>query len=841
MISNPLKSSTKVTPKSSRWPGDKANISSVDLNESDVGHKRMVNYLTSDSEEEQDEVIMSAIWSGGKLGSAYYDAGSAQLFMQMDILETQDFQFLKRLIMQVKPTTVVSSSNQDEKFLKVLQSEDENSEKTTGNNIPMEILPSIDFSLEICKRRILALNVLPSLPQHYTETERMMHLGSIVPFENTNMVKATGALIKYIDKKRIGVELEDIETKVPILALKTFSLEDAMMIDENTYSALQIFQKESHPSAFKGGSGAKEGLSLFGMMNMTKSVIGSRLLRVWFRRPTTNMDVLKQRQKAIAFFQSPQNAENTTSIQECLKHIKCISRTLVRMASAQASIGDWQSLYKTVYNAIYISNMCKAIPDVQIAQKIARDFSEDLHRIASLINKIVDFDDSTSQNRFVVKPGVDENLDEKKRTYNGLPDFMTKVAQEELSKLDASITECNILYLPQLGYLLAIPRTEQMKEEKDFEMEGLDFVFFSDNTAHYKSANTRELDRLLGDTLCEITDHETAIMHRLQSIVLEHTDLLLKVMEYTAELDCLIALSVHAKENNYACPEMTEENLLSIKAGRHPLQEIYVTPFVANDTQVDKEKSRMKILTGPNASGKSVYLKQVGLIVFLAHIGSFVPAESATIGITERIFTRIHTRETVSVGLSTFMIDLNQMASAVQFASERSLILIDEFGKGTATVDGLSLLTACLKYWLSAGNRCPKVLVSTHFHSIIQQKLLPLTPLLRFQTMETMQNGDELVFLYQLVDGYTNTSYACHIAALAGISSDLVQRGHEILDLIRNNKAVKRKDSKKNEEEMQRYCGIVNEFLGLDFESADVTLFMKTLLTSQTGQDQNRK
>ena len=159
------------------------------------------------------------------------------------------------------------------------------------------------------------------------------------------------------------------------------------------------------------------------------------------------------------------------------------------------------------------------------------------------------------------------------------------------------------------------------------------------------------------------------------------------------------------------------------------------------------------------------------------------------------------------------------------------MILIDEFGKGTATVDGLSLLTACLKHWLSAGNHCPKVLVSTHFHSIIQQKLLPLTPLLRFQTMESMQNGDELVFLYQLVDGHTNTSYACHIAALAGISNDLVQRGHEILDLIRNNKTIKRKGSKENDEEVKRYSSIVKSFLALDLENADVTSFLKTLLT----------
>ncbi|XP_046851108.1 mutS protein homolog 5-like [Xenia sp. Carnegie-2017] len=805
--------------------------SSAPMMKNNVSHKRSVLF---DSDEDIDEIVMSAILCGGKLGSAYYNAGTAQLFMQMDVLETQDFQFLKRLIHQVNPTTVLTSSNQDEKFIKILQCKgDENNEDMTDSNIDINILPTIDFTLEVCKRRILALTGLPGMSKDFTDEERIMYLGSIVPFDNINMIKAMGALMKYIEKKRIGVELEDLETRVPILELKTYSLADALIIDENTYSALQIFQKESHPSAYKCGSGAKEGLSLFGMMNLTKSKIGSRLLRAWFCQPTTNLIILKERQKAIAFFQSPQNVENTIAIQECLKHIKCITRVLIKMSSSHVSIGDWQSLYKTVYNAIYIANICSTISDVEIAQKISRNFTEDLQRIASLIDKIVDFEDSTQQKRFIVNPGVDEHLDEKKRTYNGLPDFMTKVAQEELSKLDESITECNILYLPQLGYLLAIPRTEEMMEEKDFEIEGLEFVFFSDNTIHYKSANTRELDRLLGDTLCEITDHETAIMHRLQNIVLEHTDLLLKVMEYAAELDCLIALSVHAKENNYVCPEITVENILTIKGGRHPLQEMYVTPFVANDTYMEKENSRMKILTGPNASGKSVYLKQVGLIVFLAHIGSYVPAESATIGTTDRMFTRIHTRETVSVGLSTFMIDLNQVAVAIRYASRKSLVLIDEFGKGTATVDGLSLLTACLNHWLSSQSQhCPKVLVSTHFHSIIQQKLLPLTPLVDFQTMETMENGDELVFLYQLVDGYTKTSYACHIATLAGLPKHLVKRSYEILDLLRNNKAIERIHSQENDEERKSNHEIVDSFLALDLENCDIISFLKSIIPS---------
>ncbi|XP_022783288.1 mutS protein homolog 5-like isoform X2 [Stylophora pistillata] len=753
--------------------------------------------------------VLSVVWSKGNLGSSYYDTETSQLYLQMDVVETNDFQFLKRVKEQVQAKVIITSATQDERLLKILNGQEgENNDEQICETKEVEILPSIDFSYEVCKRRITALNAcLPGIPQHFTENERDIHMSSLVPFDNVSMVRSAGALIKYIDKKRIGVEMEDPEVRVPILGLKVFSLSDLLIVDNNTYSALQIFQKESHPSVYKmgaGNSGAKEGLSLFGITNRTKSAIGSHMLR---------------------------NAELVASLQDCLKHIKNVSGILSRMTTAQASVGDWQALYKTAYNATYIADLCRRIPvDIAIAKKIATSFTDELLQIGSLMSKIIDFDESTEQNRFVVKPGVDPALDEKKRTYNGLPDFMTTVAREELNKLSSSITECNVIYLPQLGYLLAIPRSPELKEESDFGIDGLEFVFLSNNRLHYKSARTRELDNLLGDTQCEITDHETAIMHRLQTVILEHTKVLMDVMECCAELDCLISLAVCARENNYVCPKLTMDSVLNIEQGRHPLQELCVNLFVPNDTVFEKDKGRMKVLTGPNASGKSVYLKQVGLIVFLTHIGSFVPAESATVGITDRIFTRIHTRETVSVGLSTFMIDLNQVATAVNAATDNSLVIVDEFGKGTATIDGLSLLTATLRHWLRQGSSCPKLLVSTHFHSLVKQKLLPQTPLVTYQTMQVMEEDEDIAFLYHLIDGYAESSLACHIASLAGLPHELLKRAQQVTQLTRCNKPILKKDTADDEEQRKRHKAIVTKFLALNLDNEDPQTFLSDLL-----------
>ncbi|XP_066299080.1 mutS protein homolog 5-like [Branchiostoma lanceolatum] len=814
-------------------PSQEDSLSSNDV----VHNAHRVQQQGFTSESDQTETYLSVVWHAGTLGLAYFSTETSYVYMMMDTAETEDFQLLRQVLRQVSPSCIITSSKQDEKMLQVLRHKESSvllSSDGEEGGVQLEVLPSIDFSLEVCKRRILALN-LPSIPQHFTESERVIYLSSLVAFENVNMVRATGALLKYLDKNRVGVELEDADVRTPVLALKTFSLENIMIIDDSSYSALQIFQKESHPSVYKSGSGAKEGLSLFGIMNRTKSILGSRMMGLWFQRPLQDLRELQARHDAVEFFSSPSHMEVTSSLQDSLKHMKNVNRVLARMRSGQASVGDWQALYKTAYNGIYIGDVCRAQPQhIHIFNRISQRFSDDLHRIATLIHKIVDFEESTVHNRLVVKPHVDPELDEKKRTYNGLPDFMTRVAREELGKLDDSITECNVIYLPQLGYLLAIPCTSQIKEEENFHMPGLEFVFLSNGMVHYKSASTRELDALLGDTQCEITDHETSIMHKLQNTILDHAAVLLDVMECVAEMDCLIAFASVAKDNNYVRPELTKESGIRIVGGRHPLQEMCVSPFVPNSTALGGSGHRLSVLTGPNASGKSVYLKQVGLVVFLAQLGSFVPAESATIGVVDRIFTRIHTRESVSVGLSTFMIDLNQVSVALRCTTAQSLVLFDEFGKGTATVDGISLMTASLGHLLSRGAACPLTIVSTHFHGLVKQNLLPPSHHLTYQMMETIQDGEQLVFLYQLVEGVAESSYACTIAAQVGLPSELISRGAEVSELIRTNQPVHRVDTASTETQYQRCSEVVEEFLTLDLEKRDLVDFLKKFVSPKS-------
>ncbi|XP_072019479.1 mutS protein homolog 5-like [Amphiura filiformis] len=818
---------------------------STDLTEQDV---QQVQRGVLESDTELPQIFLSVMWHGGHLGAAYYDEESAQIYLLRDVVERDSFTLTKQLYNQLQPVTVIASAKSDERFLEALQnlrksgggpgdsssnqrsgydmsgfgmssSDQLNESNSSAAAVDVQLLPSIDYSLAVCKQRVLGIH-LPSIPDHFSMDERTLHFTALVPFDATCTVRALGGLLKFLEKR---IDLDTADGKPPVLSIKIFSLDDLVQMDENSYHALQIFQKESHPSTYKTcGSGAKEGLSLFGIMNRTKSVIGSKLLRVWFMRPSCDIDMLRKRQEAVSFFASSRNSEITANLHDCLKSIKNMPRILKQMKQAQASVGDWQALYKTVHSACSIGDLCRAQHvDIDIFKKISAAFSEDLFHIASLILKIVDFEDSFAQNRFAVKPNVDPSLDQKKRTYNSLPTLMTEVAREELKRLPSDIEECSVIYLPQLGYLLTVPCVPGMTDHKDFSIPGLEFVFLSNNQVHYKSPGTQAMDVKLGDTLFTIIDVETQIMHKLQNAILERSQVLFSVMDLAAELDCLIALAIAAKEQNYVCPELTKDSMLEVTGGRHPLQELCVTPFVPNDTLSGGEHSRMKFLTGPNASGKSVYLKQVGMIAFLAHIGSFVPAESATIGMMDGIYTRIHTQESVSVGLSTFMIDLNQMGVALNNATSKSLVLLDEFGKGTNDVDGQSLLVGCLRYWLNKGDECPHAVVSSHFHAVVQQNLLPDNSQLTYQTMEVLQNGEETVFLYQLKEGHASCSQACHVASLAGLPEEIVARGKLVSQLLKENKPISRADSRGYDSELKRHEQIVEQFLTFDLDSCD--------------------
>ncbi|CAL1542302.1 unnamed protein product [Lymnaea stagnalis] len=794
----------------------------------------------------ESEVYASIVWQSGQLALAFYDLSSRQIFLVPDVPENDDFSTVKQILREIQPTIIVTSSLQDSRLIsclkRLISNQSPNEIGLNNESCRLEILTNADFSYDVGKRRILALT-LPGMPKHFTEEEKKIYFSSLISLDRTNLIRAVGGLLKYLQKSRVGVELEDTDTQVPVFGFHIYTIENQIQIDTMTYWGLSIFNTELHPSVYKSGTSSKEGLSLFGILNRCKSSVGSRMLRGWFLRPLKNAALLNQRYDAISFFLKSCNIDTVKNLQECLKKIKYLPKILLKMTKAQATIGDWVALFKTIYHAVYIGNICKKQNQtIDIFKQISATFTDELHHCANLICRTIDFEESKLKKRFVVKPNVDDTLDEKKRTYNGLPDFLSNVAREELKCLSSNIEGCVVSYLPQIGYLLVITMPEGQNENDDHTIPGLEFKFASNKQLFYKSPKTMALDSLLGDTQVDIIEMEMNIMLGLQTAILENTQVLLNVMEKAAELDCLMALAICASEGAYVQPNLIQEEVIDIQSGRHPLQELCCSPYVPNDTKMGGQYSKIKLLTGPNACGKSVYLKQVAMIVFMAHIGSFVPAEQANIGPVDQIFSRIKSVDSVSVGMSTFLQDNMQMTEALRSATSKSLVIVDEYGKGTEPIDGLSLLTATIKFWIAKGLSCPLVLVSTHYHSIIQQKLLPKSRQIQFLTLETVMNEGQLVFLYQIKEGHTSSSYACNIAAQVGMPASVIQRGNEVSSLLSQYKAVPHMRDSQTIQQNERHEKIVEAFLRLDLDTDDiqafVTGFVLPMLNKSTASDQ---
>ncbi|XP_068614872.1 mutS protein homolog 5 [Brachionichthys hirsutus] len=793
--------------------------------------------VSGDEEEEEESsvVVLSVLAQNGQLGLSFYDSKDSSLHYMADTPDNYELPLLARVIQEVNPHVIVTSAKQEHCMTRCLQQLGSNPD----NRPELVTYPYVDFGLEVSKQRLLSAN-LPFLPASISEKDKMSYLSSCIAFDSPLMLRTVGALLKCLDRRRVGVELEDSSVKVPILQFSTYTLKGVICIDRDTYSVLQIFKSEQHPSVYKLHSGEKEGLSLYGILNRCRCKFGSKLLRQWFLRPTQDMAVLRRRQEVIRFFTSPQNSNVLSTLQASLRCISNIPTLLRRMSLSHTKVTKWQSLYKTLYSAVCIRDTVRQLPQsIRLFCDISEGFSNDLHYIASLINRVVDFETSVAENRFTIKPNVDPAIDEKKRTMMGLSHFLTDVARQELEHLDACIPSCCVIYIPLIGFLLSVPRLPSMVEKEDFEIEGLDFMFLSEDRLHYRSKKTKELDDLLGDLHCDIRDMETGVMTQLQNTILEKSASLYKILDLIAELDCLMAMSSASQEYGYTSPKLASHRCITVTQGRHPLLELCAPVFVANSFQSLESQGRVKIITGPNSSGKSIYLKQVGLIVFMALIGSDVPAKNAEIGMVDGIFTRMQSRESVSVGLSTFMIDLNQMAQALNSSTGNSLVLIDEFGKGTNTVDGLSLLAASISHWMRQPvGDLPHVLLTTNFHSLLQLELLPSSGLLSLLTLETAVDGDELVFLYQLKEGICQSSYAANIATLAGLPASLVQRGVDVSELYRTGRSIKRVDKASSDEQEKRCRLVVEKFMSLDLEDKDLDLqlFMKEEILPSAGE-----
>jgi len=672
---------------------------------------------------------------------------------------------------------------------------------------------------------------------------QLLRLSGWINVESKLTVGCAGAVLSYIRRRRATTYLpgdHEASGLFRVATIEMFSLSGSMFINSDTLLSLQIMTTESHPNAQQqgptgsGSRGSKEGLSVFGLFqHHARTPQGRSLLRQYFLRPSMNIAIINERLDTISVLLRPDNTEALGRLNESLAKIKNIrmyttnlrkgiSNGMSRNAKMPTTI--WPNLRQFTFHSLRITDTLSELQGARrlaIVSKIGQTFNKKLlAEVGTLINNVVDFEASQEQRRTIVLAGVDEELDRAKRTYEGIEDLLSHVAEHVANQVPADLdSKVNVIFFPQIGFLISIRLSEHTGTGV---FEGPDDdpwekMFATETNAYYKNNDMTHMDQEYGDVYARICDKEIEIVQQLGERVLEYENLLNTVSDVCGELDCLVALAKGASQNNFSRPRISEQNVLKIKGGRHPLQELTVPTFIANDTfivggsgerifelgdgteqqimEATPDEARvpapdgpsMVLMTGPNYSGKSVYLKQVAIITYMAHVGCFVPAEAAKIGLTDKILTRIATRESVSRIQSAFMIDLQQISIALNLATRRSLVIIDEFGKGTETHDGAGLAAGVFEHLLQRGTESPKVLGATHFHEIFETGFLQPRPALGFAHMEVQVDAEasevenQITYLYKYKQERSASSFGTNCAAMNGIAAPIIERAENII------------------------------------------------------------
>lgn len=731
----------------------------------------------------------------------------------------------------------------------------------------LECRPATEFGYETCRKKLMSLRigendgprvtfVVPgdTLPYEGARTAddyenpdkqgQLLRLSGWINMESRLTVGCAGAVLSYIQRRRSTTYLPHDQEAAGfrVAAIEMFSLSGSMFINTDTLLSLQVMSTESHPNAQQhgptsksGSGGSKEGLSVFGLFqHHAKTPQGRMLLRQYFLRPSMNLTVINERLDTISTLLYPENGECLKRLDQSLCKIKNIRTTTVNLRkgissgmnrNGKVSTSIWPSLRQFAFHSLQITDTLAELQGASrlaIVAKINELFNKKLlAEVGSLINNVVDFDASQEQRRTIVLAGVDAELDEAKRTYEGIEDLLSQVAEHVANEVPAELdSRVNVIFFPQIGFLISIRLNEQTGTGafEGPDNEPWEKMFATDAAAYYKNELMSGLDAQFGDVYARICDKEIEIIQRLGERILEYEVLLNTVSDVCGELDCMVAFAKGAIDLNLVRPQVSRRNVLKIKGGRHMLQERTVPTFIANDTfivggsgsdsaevareqQADQYEAStaqatshakrdgpsMVLMTGPNYSGKSVYLKQVAIITYMAHVGCFVPAEAAKIGLTDKILTRIATRESVSRIQSAFMIDLQQISIALNLATRRSLIVIDEFGKGTETYDGAGLAAGVFEHLLQRGSECPKVLGATHFHEIFENGFLPPRPALSFAHMEVQVDAEasdvenQITYLYKYRSERSTSSFGTYCAAMNGISAKVVDRAESLI------------------------------------------------------------
>ena len=568
--------------------------------------------------------------------------------------------------------------------------------------------------------------------------------------------QASAAIIEYL-------EIHQKEALLGMTNLQTYSVDEYMVLDRQTRRNLELF--------LAGRWDASES-SLFSVLDRTSTPMGGRLLQAWIGKPLLNVEEISIRQEAVSWFFDSETRRR--SVIQLLKNISDLERLSTKVATRRATPRDLIGIVNSVSAIPKLLELLNRGNDSKKIEFVRNIFGNHSDLISLLSNALTDDPPITTGDGNSIRSGYSNKLDQLKDELTKNQKLMATLESDERDQ--TGIKTLKIGFNRVFGYYIEVSRSN-LNSVPEHYIRKQTLV----GGERYITPQMKELEAQILTGRNQISIMESEVFSDICDIVALEVATLKKSAEGLAIVDVLNSLAVIAQDQKYARPELNHSGRIQIVEGRHPVVE-NITPqgmFISNDTDLNLEESQIIILTGPNMSGKSTYLRQVGLITLMAQIGSYVPAKSAEIGVVDRIFTRVGLQDDLTAGQSTFMVEMVETASILNQATRNSLIILDEIGRGTSTYDGLAIARSVAEYVHNNFNLGCKMLFATHYHEMTSlSNELPRAK--NYHVSVTEDKGD-VVFLRRIVEGGADRSYGVHVARLAGIPSVVINRAWEIL------------------------------------------------------------
>ena len=604
-------------------------------------------------------------------------------------------------------------------------------------------------------------------------------------------VKSINALLEYLNETQM-TSLEHINT------ITIYNLSKYMALDINARRNLEITEKMRDKS--------KKGTLLW-VLDKTSTSMGGRLLRRWLNDPLLEVKDIQERLDAVKELKD--NMMLRGEITDTLKKVYDIERLAGKMTYGNANARDMITLKNSLERLPEVKNvlaMCQSHKLKELYENL-----DELKDVFALIEKsIVEDPPMTIKDGGIIKLGYDSEIDTLKRASTEGKTWLAKLEADEKEK--TGIKTLKVGYNKVFGYYIEVSKSfvSQVPER---------FIRKQTLTTgeRYITEELKTIENQILGAEEKVVNLEYNAFVEIRTEIAKNIKRLQKTANVVSTLDVLSSFAQVAEDMNYCMPVVKDDGVINIKEGRHPVIEKMIGSgnFVPNDTYLDKNGDRLAIITGPNMAGKSTYMRQVALITLMAQVGSFVPATEAQIGVVDKIFTRVGASDDLSMGQSTFMVEMMEVATILKEATENSLVILDEIGRGTSTYDGLSIAWAVAEYIANKEKCGAKTLFATHYHELIE--LADKQEGIKNYSIAVKEKGEDIIFLRKIVEGGTDESYGIHVARLAGVPKVVTKRADEILTSLERKSML---SGKKQEKESKK--AVEGQFDMFNFKLAEI-------------------